>query len=420
MKKHILRTLCMAFILLLCLPMVACDFEFGGFVGELLADKEPTGVVPEQWESDLVIDDILPDVLPDIEIETSWVDEFITEDIIIEMPTEDITYQDYDTTEYHTTEPPIVDPPIPEPVLHFSFDECDAWIGDQNVRRFFAPGQSASWDRYAAIDDYNVEYVRVWGWVAFQSEQIGQVGYRIDDGEPIYDDAFLIEAEQPIIDAALAMGAQSASRISVMIPVRDLSGEHLIEIVARDGHEFGYQASIALFALEKAVDPNAPVFNFWPADMMSSLVDQVGKYDIECVAMGGNGEYVTITTGTVGDPWVLLPMVNGKGYVASYIAIKYRTSSPITQGGVFVGSGAGPTGQGDEIRYQMINDGKWHVLILDLSEAPAVQNNVVNYLRWDMFTGGQNNVIDISYIAAFHSEQAALDYDASVADRYTD
>jgi hypothetical protein len=37
-----------------------------------------------------------------------------------------------------------------------------------------------------------------------------------------------------------------------------------------------------------------------------------------------------------------------------------------------------------------------------------------------MFVGGQNNVIDVSYIAAFHSEQAAQDYDASVADRYTD
>ncbi len=415
MKKYFIRTLCIAFILLLCLPMVACDFKFGGLVGELLADKEPVGVVPDQWESDVVIEDILPDVLPDIEIETSWVDEFTSQDIIIEMPTEDVTYQDYDTTE-----PPVVDPPIPEPVLGFSIDECDTWIGDQQAQQFFTPGAYASWDSRAVINDYNVEYVRIWGWVAFQSEQIGQVGYRIDDGKPVYDDAFLIEAEQPIMDAALAMGAQSAARISVMIPVRDLSGEHLIEIVARDGHEFGYQASIALFALEKAVDPNAPVFNFWPADMMTSLVDQVGRYDIESVALSGYGEYITITTGTVGDPWYQLPMVNGKNYVASYIAIKYRTGSPVTKGNIFVGSGAGPTAQGDEIPYEMINDGKWHVLILDLSQAPAVENGVVNYLRWDMFTGGQNNVIDVSYIAAFHSEQAALDYDASVADRYTD
>ena len=40
MRKYLLRTLCIAFVLSLCLPMVACDMELGGLVGELLADNK--------------------------------------------------------------------------------------------------------------------------------------------------------------------------------------------------------------------------------------------------------------------------------------------------------------------------------------------------------------------------------------------
>ena len=74
----------------------------------------------------------------------------------------------------------------------------------------------------------------------------------------------------------------------------------------------------------------------------------------------------------------------------------------------------------DCVWYEMINDGKWHVLILDLTKVPAVQDGVINYLRWDMFAGGQYNVIDMGYIAAFLSEQAAMEYDASLAEYYPD
>ncbi len=412
MKKYFVRTLCIAFILLLCLPMVACDFEFGGLVGELLADKEPGGVVPDQWESDLVIEDILPDVLPDIEIETeietSWVDEFISQDII-EMPTEDITYQDYDTTEYHTTEPPIVDPPIPEPVLHFSFDECDAWIEDQQAQQFFTPGMYANWDRYATIDNYNVEYVRVWGWVAFQSEQIGQVGYRIDDGEPVYDDAFIMEAEQPIIDAALAMGAQSAARISIMIPVRQLSGEHVIEIVARDGYEFGYQASIAFFEFEKAVDPYAPLFVFDPSALLQAA--QKLSHD-QHTYLSEDSSFITLSTLEGIDPWFtpLMPGVNdsnGIGYKnVHYVVIAYRTEYAGSVGQLYLGSGVGPTGQGDEYKFDYVGDGAWHTYIVDLSKVESVNSDFdLDYLRYDIFDApkeaGQS--VDIAYIAGFDS-----------------
>ena len=80
MRKYLLRTLCIAFVLSLCLPMVACDMELGGLVGELLADNKLNDeVVPEEWVSDIFVDDLLPEI-------------------------EDIT-SDYDFTESASTDP---------------------------------------------------------------------------------------------------------------------------------------------------------------------------------------------------------------------------------------------------------------------------------------------------------------------------
>ncbi|MBQ1233085.1 MAG: hypothetical protein IIX86_06110 [Clostridia bacterium] len=259
MRKIFLRAFCLVFVLTLCLPMVACDLsnmQFGGLVGELMAGNNIEGEETlGQIYDDVIIEDILPDIEIETAIDTNW-DEVFTGDIYTEMPTEDITYDDvigFPTEEIQTTEPPIVDCIIPEPVLHFAFDECDAWIGDTQVQQFFTPGQHASWDCRAVIEDYYTEYVRIWGWVAFVSEQI-EIGYQIDYTEPVFDDAFMIEAEQPIIDAALFIGAHSASRIGVMIPVDTLSGSHTIQIVARD--EFGNQQQLVSFNLEKPAYPD--------------------------------------------------------------------------------------------------------------------------------------------------------------------
>lgn len=81
MKKHLLRVLCIAFVLFLCLPMAACDMEFGGLVGELLVGNTPDNVVPEQWESNVVIEDILPEI--ETAIDTVW-DEDFSGDIAVE------------------------------------------------------------------------------------------------------------------------------------------------------------------------------------------------------------------------------------------------------------------------------------------------------------------------------------------------
>ena len=414
MKKHTLRALGMAFVLTLCLPMVACDLsnmQFGGLVGELMADNAKDDT-PGELENDLVIEDVFPDIQTAVD---SYIEDYtypVTEEPYVEPPMPDTTEA---PSVDGTTEPPTTVEPLPDPVaVYGSFDDLYISVNGQR-EDIFTPGMHASWDAIAEVNDYRVESITAFGWAAFYAPEAGSFGYQIDDQEPVFDDTFAIDTEQAVIDSATGIGGKSASRFRIIMPIRDLSGNHTVKLLVKD--IFGTVELFTEFKLTKAVDPNAPVFSFFPADMISSMP---GSPDIADVQLGGTGEYISITTGDFGDPYYQLPMINGKGYVANYVTIKYRTTSEVTQGNLFIGSGSGPTGAGDMIVYNMINDGKWHVVLIDLSKVEAVVDGVINYLRWDMFREGRTNQIDLAYIAAFGSEQAALDYDASIADRYPD
>lgn len=419
MQKNIIRILCLALVLTLCFPMVACD-SLGGKFGQLILDLLKGNVLelPEDIDPETLLPEtLLPETMfpqtnaPATQPPRTEVPE--TEAPETEIPeTKPPKTEPPVTTEPPTTEPPVIEP---DPVLtHITFDELDVWIdidtdttnSRNSAGSIFAPGSYLSWDKIANIEDYHVAYLRVWGWAAFYAEQTGEFGYRIDNQEPVYSLDFTVEGEQAVIDAAWSTGGKSGSRMKIMIPVRDLSGEHAIQILVRDA--VGTVEVVSEFTLNKAEDPYAPVFFVPAADMASSIL---GSPDIVDAVMSADNSYITITTGTIGDPYYQLPMINGKGYVASYVAIKYRTSSSVTSGEVFIGSGAGPCGQGDHIRFDLIPDGRWHIAILDLAQAPAVVDGVINYLRYDPTCIGRDNVIDLAYIAAFSSAEAVEIYD---------
>ena len=153
------------------------------------------------------------------------------------------------------------------------------------------------------------------------------------------------------------------------------------------------------------------------ADMASSIPGSPG---VNGCTLSADGTYVTIDTIGQGDPYYQLPMLNGKGTVGAFVAIKYRSTSTHVVSEMFVGSGAGPSGQGDNIQFTLVCDGKWQLAIVDLSQASAVVDNVINYLRWDPFAGAATATIDMAYIGVFASEADALAYDATVADLYVD
>ena len=311
-----------------------------------------------------------------------------------------------------TTEPP---PPPADPVkVGQSFDECDPWIGEAQQTAFFTPGASAQWDGIAVIEDYNVTAIRVWGWVAFYAETPGTFGYQIGDADPVFDASFSVEAEDAVVAAALSQGGKSAARMKIWVPVEYLSGEEIvIKALVKDAA--GTVETITEFKLTKPVNPNAPVVYVPSADMASSIPGSPG---VNGATLSADGTYVTIDTLNQGDPYYQLPMLNAKGYVATHVAIKYRSESTYTVSEMFVGSGGGPSGSGDNIRFELTCDGNWQLAIVELSQATAVVDGVVNYLRWDPYAGTGTTPIDLGYIALFNSAEAALAYDAQFADVY--
>ena len=428
MQKNRFRIICLCIIFTLCFSLVGCDLASGGILGELL-DNLPSDLKDPSGELSSTLDRFTEETEQDPTPETgkpapeTKPGKDTAEPPMTEHPTTDAPVTEPPKTEPPTTEEPTTEAPIDPVTIVFSFDECDMWMNtdtdttnsSNSVGNFFDPGCAAAWKKIADVDDYNVAYVRVWGWAAFYAEEVGQFGYQIDNNEPVFDDAFAIEAEQAVIDVSLSCGGKSGSRMCIMIPVRDLSGEHTIKALVRDA--VGTVELITEFTLIKAVDPYAPVFFVPAADMASSMP---GSPDIKDATMSSDGSYITITPGDVGDPYYQLPMVNGKGYVAKYVAIKYRTSSLFTYSEMFVGSGSGPCGAGDHIRFDLTCDGRWNLAIVDLSQATAVREGVINYLRWDCFAGRSEEPIDLAYIAAFDSAEAAQKYDQRFAGVYVD
>ena len=317
-----------------------------------------------------------------------------------------------DTTE--ETTPEETTPPADPVTTCLSFDEL-AMITDGNSVGFFTPGQSASWDKIANVEDYNVDTIKVWGWVGFFAEELGQFGYQIGDAEPVFGD-FLFDTEDAVIAAAAGSGAKSASRFQILIPVEYVGGEG-IEVKALVRDAAGTVETLVTFTLNKAVNPNAPVAFIPAADMAASIPGSPG---INGCTLSADGTYVTIDTIGQGDPYYQLPMLNGKGLVATHAVIKYRSTSTHTVSEAFVGSGAGPNGQGDNIQFNLTCDGKWNLMIIDLSQASAVVDGVVNYLRWDPFAGAGDATIDMGYIALFNSAEAAIAYDAQFKGTYID
>ena len=334
--------------------------------------------------------------------EPAETDPVTTEPVTEPTTTEPVTEPDTSETETETeTEKPA------DPVTTcLSFDEL-SMITDGNSVGFFTPGQSASWDKIANVEDYNVDTIKVWGWVGFFAEELGQFGYQIGDAEPVFGE-FTFATEDAVIAAASGSGAKSASRFAIMIPVEYVGGEGIVvKALARDA--VGTVETLVEFTLNKPANPNAPVAFVPAADMAATIPGSPG---INGCTLSADGNYVTIDTIGQGDPYYQLPMLNGKGLVATHAVIKYRSTSTHTRSEMFVGSGAGPNGQGDNIQFDLTCDGKWNLMIVDLSAVSAVADGVVNYLRWDPFAGAADATIDMAYIGLFNSAEAAVAYDA--------
>ena len=411
MQRNIIRVLCLALVLTLCFPMVACD-SLGGKFGQLILNLFKGNVM--ELPEDINPETLIPEtMLPQTNAPATKppkTEAPITQAPETQAPTTKPPRTEEPTIDEPTIEDPTVEtePPIVEPdpvITHLSFDELDTWINGAMVNQFFTPGYSATWDRMAYVEDYNVEHIRYRGWVAFYAEEIGEFGYQIDNDEPIFSDKFITPTERPVIDAAIATGGKSASRMEILIPVRDLSGEHTIKTLARDAA--GSVEVLCEFTLNKAVDPDAPTFLF-NAGQIAFTAENAP--DVESVALSPDGSFVTLTNGTVGDPYFTFRQVNAS---ARFVVVKYRTLIPGSAFNYFVGSvGADATGMGDmsEMTFYQ-EDGAWHLAIVDISNLDAInEENFISFLRYDFYTCGTEQSIDVAYIAGFNTVEAAEAY----------
>ena len=125
-------------------------------------------------------------------------------------------------------------------ITHQSFDQLykgagDATNGEENL---FTPGSSTSWNNIADLSAGGVDVLTYWGWVGVKGE-IGQFGYQINGGTPIYNDEWTIQADQAVINAAAGGGADNASRMKIRINLAGLEGEYTVRTLYKtpDGTE---------------------------------------------------------------------------------------------------------------------------------------------------------------------------------------
>jgi len=178
-------------------------------------------------------------------------------------------------------------------------------------------------------------------------------------------------------------------------------------------------------------DPMLPV-NVFDAEAIKTLTGQNGIESVEVV------DGVLHVVPNTADPY-WYPFANVDG--ARYVVIRYRTADATGADIQFyLGStGSGPSDDSSMLRMPVIVDGEWHLAIFDtqpLIDAGKYDGSTVAYFRFDPLEAGymldengepykpdgQNYArydlpvgcsIDISYIGFFHSEEAAVLYDAA-------
>lgn len=214
MKKFTaVLALCMIFSILL----VSCD-EFGFVPPEDFLAEFPSSFETEEPEQTTD-----PDEIGSEEQTTQGIDGSENED------TSEIT------TEQGTE--PTVDPV--KVVIAKSWDSMYEVVDGYEADAVFSDGIAyMTWETNAVVDiDHTTEALRVWGWIAYATETEGTVGYSINGGDVIYNEAFTFTAEEGVQTHIKnnVPGALSACRMKFDMPTADLkAGEYTFALVAKD------------------------------------------------------------------------------------------------------------------------------------------------------------------------------------------
>lgn len=181
-----------------------------------------------------------------------------------EEPTAAPTEEPTDTPTEEPTEEPTEAPTEPEKypawdaakdvVTHQSFDQLYTGIevagnGPENI---FAPGASANWDLIADLTASDATVLTYWGWVGVVGE-IGQFGYAIDDGEPIYNAEWIFSNPGEDLMPHCPAGTDHATRMKIAIDLAGLNDEHTVRVLYQSAD--GAEVTLCLFTVKM---PEAP------------------------------------------------------------------------------------------------------------------------------------------------------------------
>ena len=189
---------------------------------------------------------------------------------------------------------------------------------------------------------------------------------------------------------------------------------------------------------QTTADPMEPV-NVFDAEALNTLT---GANEVESTEVV-NGYLHVVPKGP--DPY-WYPFANVKG--ARYVVIRYRTADAVgADVQLYIGShGTAPVDDGSMLRQPAIVDGEWHLAIFDtqsLIDAGIYNGQHVSFFRLDPIEAGykldengqpykpdglayaryelpEGCSVDVSYVAFFHSIEAAEAYELKVNPPYID
>ena len=216
-------------------------------------------------------------------------------------------------TEEDTTYQPPEDQAI---FVHSSYDSLYMIAGEREIEVFSA--NYNQWRKKVEVTDPDVTHLKFRGWLAFTLSSPGTYGYKIDQGEPVYDRSFSKEPEDMVKTVAAYMGGKSCSRMEVLVPVADLApGEHKVYICVKAAN--GNESNLVIFTViipegagEDATEPVPDTDYEPPVDGWSEGLEYTKE------TRNGETVYVVSGIGSCKDSEVYIPPTY-KGYPVAAI-----------------------------------------------------------------------------------------------------
>ena len=301
-------------------------------------------------------------------------------------------------------------------------------------------------DTEGVVEKGNETHFKIAGWVGFDQEIKG-FGYSVDGGDAVYSEAFYVEPESGVVDAAVAFGCDYSARFKIDCNAADFTKTSVISGIVKLADDSEYIISAHSMDVEftyKVVDPTEstedPAATEEPAiedcaPDIYFLFDEDEKYDAafsngHLMSDDGydedkNCEIIIVEEG--GDPYLGINMSSLLDYYDDDVDLdKYK----VVQFGVKVDYSVDKSGQ---LYYITDEDGEYSEKKMtqfsykNTEDFQAVTFNFAKSKNWTGFLTGlrydafgeatKDTEIELYYIAFFETKAQAETFAAVYAEK---